>query len=194
MPPITHQTQHDLPSGVHLFKATLIAFFVAAFLLVTTVIPAEYGIDPTGVGTRLGLTALSMAPAKPTTLAPTGTLARIQSPVWKRATPFRTDTQELTLQPDEGAEIKAKMQTGERFVFNWEAQGGPVNFDMHGEAVTAVNGEFTSYWKGVDQSNGHGAFEAPVEGTHGWYWRNRGDRPVTIRVTTSGYYEKLYKP
>ena len=114
-------------------------------------------------------------------------------PVWKRAEPYRTDTLSLTLQPNEGAEIKAKMKEGERFVFGWEAQGGNVNFDMHGEPPNAEN-EFTSYWKGVDKASGYGEFTAPFDGTHGWYWRNRSAGPVTVSVTTSGYYETLYKP
>lgn len=41
-----------------LAKATLWAFVVAAALLVTVVLPAEYGIDWIGVGRVLGLTSM----------------------------------------------------------------------------------------------------------------------------------------
>jgi len=41
-----------------LIRSTLIAFAVAVALLVTVVLPAEYGIDPTGVGRVLGLTRM----------------------------------------------------------------------------------------------------------------------------------------
>lgn len=51
--------QQPLPSTANLLKATAIAIAVAGVLLVTTVMPAEYGIDPTGVGARLGLTTLA---------------------------------------------------------------------------------------------------------------------------------------
>jgi hypothetical protein len=114
--------------------------------------------------------------------------------LWKSATAYRTDEMSLILAPNEGAEIKALMQGGERFVFSWTTEGGVVNFDMHGEALQALNDEFTSYWKGRNEAGGNGAFTAPFAGTHGWYWRNRGRTPVTVTVKTSGYYAKLYRP
>ena len=45
----------ELPSSGQLLRSTLIAAGVAAALLVTVVLPAEYGIDPTGTGRLLGL-------------------------------------------------------------------------------------------------------------------------------------------
>jgi hypothetical protein len=45
-------------SGGSLLRATLIAVGVAAVLLLTCVLPAEYGIDPTGIGRVLGLTQM----------------------------------------------------------------------------------------------------------------------------------------
>jgi hypothetical protein len=51
-------SQDDLPSTGKLIKSTIIATFVALVLLVTVVMPAEYGIDPTGVGQTLGLTSM----------------------------------------------------------------------------------------------------------------------------------------
>src|SRR5687767_13907232 len=46
----------ELPTSGQLVRSTLIAATVAAALLVTVVLPAEYGIDPTGAGQVLGLT------------------------------------------------------------------------------------------------------------------------------------------
>jgi hypothetical protein len=48
----------DLPSSGKLLRSTGIAAAIAAGLLVTTVLPADYGIDPTGIGKRLGLTQM----------------------------------------------------------------------------------------------------------------------------------------
>jgi hypothetical protein len=48
----------DVPSGASLLRSTLIALAVAAVLLVTCVLPAEYGKDLTGVGRLLGLTQM----------------------------------------------------------------------------------------------------------------------------------------
>jgi len=41
-----------------MLRSALIALGVAVLLLVTVVLPAEYGIDPTGVGRVLGLTRM----------------------------------------------------------------------------------------------------------------------------------------
>jgi hypothetical protein len=204
MSDITQQNRSELPSTKSLLKATGIALAIAALTLATVVLPAEYGIDLTGLGTRLGLTAMSaelpeeavqpepIAPAEPSPATEESVSAL--TAVWKNAAAYRSDAMSLTLQPNEGAEIKARMRTGERFVFSWVAENGVVNFDMHGEAFDAKNDEFTSYWKGKAQASGHGAFVAPFDGTHGWYWRNRGQSPVTVRVRTSGYYEQLFRP
>ena len=48
----------ELPSTGRLLKSTGIAAVIATALLVTTVLPAEYGVDPTGVGSLLGLTEM----------------------------------------------------------------------------------------------------------------------------------------
>ena len=48
-------TDRELPSTAKLIKSTAIAAATAAVLLVTVVMPAEYGIDPTGIGNIIGL-------------------------------------------------------------------------------------------------------------------------------------------
>jgi hypothetical protein len=187
----------DLPSVRRLVQGSLVALAVAIIVLVVVVLPAEYGVDPTGIGQKLGLRSLSSTkPGSDVDVsAPLGADPfATASPVWRRALPFRSDEMQLVLQPNEGGEIKAVMKGGERYVFAWEAVGGRVDFDMHGEQANGPPDAFTSYWKGREQHSAGGAFTAPFDGTHGWYWKNRGDKPVTIRVRTSGYYEKLYRP
>lgn len=189
-----HNT-HPLPTLKQLFKATGIALFAAAAILITTVLPSEFGIDPTGIGKAMGLTALSATTAEAAKL-PNSVAAStpiVQTPagiVTKTEFPLRSDEMSLTLQPSEGAEIKATMRKGEQFVFNWATEGGIVNVDMHGEKLNAGD-KFTSYWKGQQLSGDKGTFVAPFDGTHGWFWRNRGDKPVTVKVNVSGFYEKL---
>lgn len=48
----------DLPSSARLLRSTAIALVAAAAILVTVVLPSEYGIDPTGAGRLLGLTEM----------------------------------------------------------------------------------------------------------------------------------------
>ena len=198
-----------LPTTLQLWKASGIAFLIALGVLILGVLPAEYGIDPTGIGGKLGLTKLAPesavqpppapaadpAPVKAQVAAPGDKVALASSvTVLKSVWPFRSETVALTLKPGEGAEIKAPMRKGDQFVFGWVAENGKVEFDMHGEAVGARNDEFTSYWKGVDQADGHGSFTAPFDGTHGWYWNNTGKAPVTVRVKVIGFFERLQQP
>ena len=49
----------ELPTSRQLLRSTLVAIIVAAVLLVTIVLPAEYGVDPTRIGSVLGLTKMS---------------------------------------------------------------------------------------------------------------------------------------
>lgn len=181
----------ELPTISELLRATAVAFVIGAIVVVTAVLPAEYGVDPTGIGTRLGLMRPPEAPVAAS--APRGSVVPTAAPLMKAAEPFRSDDTELTLAPGKGAEIKANMRQGQRFVFGWSADG-PVDFDMHGEAVNAARDEFTSYWKDSDATSGHGAFDAPFDGTHGWYWQNLTTEPVTVRLKTSGYYQSIGRP
>ena len=51
-------SRDQLPSTRQLLRSTFIAIATAIVLLVTTVLPGEYGIDPTGIGRLLGLTEM----------------------------------------------------------------------------------------------------------------------------------------
>ncbi|WP_299203160.1 hypothetical protein [uncultured Amphritea sp.] len=189
---------HDqLPSAMSLIKATMTAIAGALVLLVVIILPAEYGLDPTGLGKQLGLTILSVDPSEVAINAQSKTmdtpLNAYVPPVWIGSSPFRSDEVSMTLKPGKGAEIKARMKSGENFVFNWKAQGGDLYFDMHGEKIDAGD-EFTSYWLERSRSSASGSFEAPFDGTHGWYWKNNGTEMVTVFLEISGFYEALFKP
>ena len=163
----------EVHSNAQLLKAALAAAAIAAVVLVTTILPAEYGIDPTGLGSRMGLTVLNpdAAPAAPE--APTPVVAAepvldaVGQPlkpvdaaaVSKRDREYRQDTLSLTLAPGKGAEIKAAMKAGDGFVFHWTASSD-VAVDMHGEPTGAVDDEYTSYW--IESAMRSGAGTAPT--------------------------------
>ena len=65
MTELSQSTRDDLPTTKQLLKASGIATAVAAVLLITAVLPAEYGIDPTGIGERLGLAVMGKAGKPP---------------------------------------------------------------------------------------------------------------------------------
>ncbi|HEY4635197.1 MAG TPA: hypothetical protein VIG92_01440 [Rhodospirillales bacterium] len=198
--------QSEVPSTRRLLKATALAIAVAGIILVTTVLPAEYGIDPTGVGSHLGLDVLAStaeAAELPATATDTaeGELDAVGQPakpieasvVNKRDGKYRNETLSVTLAPGKGAEIKAAMKTGDGMVFHWSASGD-VAVDMHGERTGAAKDEYTSYWIEKAQRQASGSFTAPFDGSHGWYWLNRSSEPVTVQVEVSGFQEKLYRP
>ena len=198
----------DLPSTGQLLKSTGIAAVVASALLVTVVLPAEYGVDPTRIGSVFGLTEMgrikrqlaeeaaadaaadaaaidatpvSTAPAA-TPVAPTATTPASTAP----GAP-RTDETVLTLQPDQGAEIKLVMEEGAKARFTWTSSGGKINFDTHADRPGV---SYHGYGKGSSQSE-TGVLTAAFTGSHGWFWRNRTGEPVTITLKTEGAYTEV---
>ena len=98
---------------------------------------------------------------------------------------MRQDEMTITLAPGEGAEIKLAMQEGEIASFAWVvSEGGAVNYDTHGDG----GGQNISYEKGRSVSSDEGTIQAAFTGNHGWFWRNRGDAPVSLTLRTSGTY------
>lgn len=177
-----------LPTVPQLARAIGVAMLVAAVILVTAVLPAEYGIDPTGVGQAIGLlrppaSAIDMSIPVTPEAAATVTTSDV---------PYRSDEMTLILKPGEGAEIKATMARGGSYVFSWTVEGGAVEFDMHGEHTDGSGGE-ASYAKGEDATGGTGTFHAPFDGRHGWFWQNLTWEPVTVKLKTSGFYSKIEK-
>jgi hypothetical protein len=182
-------------------RASLAALVAGGVILSLFVLPAEYGIDPTGVGGTLGLlrmAGIDDAETPAEARIPDSVEAVVAVPVQikaniAKATAFRSDEKTITLAPHAGMEVKARMNTGDSFVFRWTSSA-PVRMDMHGEPKGAAEGEFTSYWKQKDLSTAQGSFTAPFDGTHGWYWRNRSEAPVTLTVKTEGFYGELFEP
>jgi hypothetical protein len=187
----------EVPSASSLARATLLAALVAAVLLVTVILPAEYGVDPIGAGRALGLyrppaveVPVPEGMSAGAMAIPTGTATLTRSPV-----PYRIDEMSITLKPGEGGEIKAVMGKGQHLVYTWTAAGGTVDVDMHGDALDAKDAaEARSFWKDEEQPGDQGTFTAPVAGRFGWFWQNLNDTDVTITVRTSGFYEGLIRP
>jgi hypothetical protein len=79
-------------------------------------------------------------------------------------------------------------------VYSWTASK-KVLYEFHGEPdkkpAGAPEDYFESYEKddqaGVTES--HGTFMAPSTGIHGWFWENRSEGPISIKLITAGYYD-----
>ncbi len=191
----------ELPSTGKLLKSTGIAVAVASALLVTVVLPAEYGVDPTRVGSLLGLTEMGRikmqlaaeaeaeeANVQPAPVAPAAVAAAPTTGGGSETAPgVRTDETVLTLAPDQGAEIKLVMEEGARVDFTWTSSGGAVNFDTHADRPGTP---YHGYGKGTEQRV-EGELVAAFTGSHGWFWRNRTGEPVTVTLRTTGAYSEV---
>jgi hypothetical protein len=208
----------ELPSTEQLIKSTLLAAATASVLLVTVVMPAEYGIDPTGIGNLIGLkkmgeirvsldkevaadqannsgtnTEVANTEVKPDDLnaavasPPQSTTSAPQST--GTGAPVLSHEMQVTLAPDEGAEIKLKMSEGNVVQYAWSTDGGEANFDVHADSK-ALGIDYHQYGKGSEQSD-EGSLEAAFNGSHGWFWRNRTSSPIVITLKTQGEYTEI---
>lgn len=196
-------TRAELPSSAALLRSTVIAALVAALLLVVAVLPAEYGIDPTGAGRVLGLTQMgeikmSLAresgarpstPAAPATPVP-APAAPVPPAAAKTEAP-RQDALSVKLKPGQAAEVKLAMRKGAQVNYEWTAAGGVINYDTHGDPVNAPKNFYHSYGKGLSKSHDTGTLQAAFDGTHGWMWRNRSSGEVTVTLKTRGDYQSI---
>ena len=187
----------ELPSSKKLLRSTILAAISALVLLFAVVLPAEYGVDPTGVGRVLRMTDMGdikqqlaaeaaadavAYPSSAQTPAPAPAQPTAPKVEWRDETPF-------TLTPSEGTEIKLTMAAGAKAQYAWVVEGGEVNFDTHGDAP----GKSISYEKGRGVSSDEGVLEAEFTGNHGWFWRNRGKSNVTVILRTRGDYTAIKK-
>lgn len=210
----------ELPSTAKLIRSTIISAMVALVLLVTVVMPAEYAMDPTGVGRLLGLTEMGeikqqlaeeAAADEAAQLTVVSSIAEEPSP--ELATPVQQaavapelpaepaavtsapvaaqpewqDEVRVVLTPGEGTEFKLTMEEGAVAGFHWVAEGGPVNFDTHGDG----GGQSISYEKGRGVAEDEGELKAAFTGNHGWFFRNRNSNDVTLVLRTKGNYGEL---
>jgi hypothetical protein len=190
----------ELPSSAQLLRSTIIAAVSAAAILVTVMLPAEYGIDPTGVGRVLGLAEMGEIKRELAEEAEQDEMihggdessslldglfglfvgAAHAQEAW-------TDTVTFTLVPGATAEIKLAMAAGDVAEYAWAAEGGRINFDLHAHG----DGQSIDYDRGRGATSGEGSIEAPFPGEHGWFWRNRDDAAVTVTLQLRGGYSKL---
>lgn len=195
----------ELPSTRRLAQSTALAFVAAGVLLATVVAPAEYGVDPTGVGRLLGLTRMGQiksslarearaqdAAAPAAAVAPTVTTETTApvppEPAAKTAT--ARDRTAVTLQPGQAAEVKLQMNKGQTVQFEWTSTGA-VNFDNHGDPPNPPAGFYHGYGKGRQVARDSGTITAAFDGLHGFFWRNRGSGNVTIQLSTEGQYRAI---
>lgn len=183
----------------------------AAVLLFAIVLPAEYGIDPTGFGQKTGIIALSeTAPTSTRDFGQTmvfnhaeydPTAERIEETIkgliYLEEAPFRSDTIDLVVEDFGEIEYKFVMPADSTLVYSWEvldAKGDGVYYEFHGHPSTD---DASNYPEGFEQAYSKsegtaqsGSFTTPFPGYHGWYFMNLEEGPITIRLNVSGYWQE----
>ena len=198
---------NELPSIGKLFKSTILAVFVAAVILITVVLPAEYGIDPTGIGNLIGLVkmgeikvslaqeaASERAIEKKQKSESGNKLQSATIPVAEDIAPesdvnVKSDQMTITLKQNEGKEIKLTMKKGAKVNYVWWTDKGRANFDVHADSK-ALEISYHNYEKGSLEKS-EGVLEAAFDGSHGWFWRNRTSETMTVTLQVSGNYSEI---
>ncbi|MEX2470292.1 MAG: hypothetical protein WD396_11095, partial [Pseudohongiellaceae bacterium] len=143
------------PARKNILIASLVALAVAALLLLTVILPAEFGVDPLGTGRLTGLVALSNA----------------ETPFEEQLEVHRSDYVEFELGPFESVEYKYLLDLDAPMVFSWLADG-EVYFDMHAEPA-GLGEEYVESFEQGNADRRMGSYHAPFAGIHGWFWENR---------------------
>ena len=195
------------PSGKRLALTCAVAIAGAAIALVTFVLPAEYGIDPTGIGRAFGLTAINGSSRTLEIADVVGgneTYREVEIPEFGQPVPLpnpavhqdepeppQTRTLEVTIPPEKETEVKMVMREAKMIEYSWHTDRGAVYTDFHGHDPEAGQEYFVRYKEQQEGAGNNGSLAAPFAGEHGWYWLNYNDFPVVITVTITGYFDDI---
>ncbi|MBL7761317.1 MAG: hypothetical protein KAF41_10240 [Flavobacterium sp.] len=193
---------HQILDKKSIVKQVVIALVIGAVLLVSAVLPAEYGIDPLGIGKATGFSKLyvgdasaetaTSGPHKVLQLDNVGSGADVPKPAAANnpapATPLaeRTDEVSIVIPAGKGLEYKVNMLKYGSFKYEWITDKGELYFDFHGE-VKGNSNYFENYTIAYS-NNMVGSFIAPFEGPQGWYFKNNSNEDITVKIKLKGQY------
>jgi hypothetical protein len=164
------------------------ALLTGGLLLVMFVLPAEYAVDPLGIGAKTGLLDLGVTGQQVKALtseaSTTAGAAPIIVPQEKK---FAQETIDFRLAPGEGMEYKYRLDKGESLLYAWSATA-PVEYELHAEPDGAPRGYAQSYEKAGPAGGKAGTLTAPFPGIHGWFWHNATSSDVTVTLSAAGFY------
>ena len=212
----------ELPSSKQLLRSTILAAISALALLIVVVLPAEYGIDPTGAGRVLRLTemgdikqqlaaeaAADAAASAPAALSPATGAAGIMATASAAEVPVMAAVAAAPKGPAQAAapkiewrdELPLTLTPGEGMEIKLKmAQGAKAQYawvveggEVNFDTHGDAPGKSISYEKGRGVSSDAGVLEAAFTGNHGWYWRNRGQSNVKVILRTRGDYTEIKK-
>lgn len=167
---------------------------IGALIVLGAIMPAEFKIDPLGLGKLSGIARLWAPEEK------TWTPGQGMQPAHSSATPAMRTVVEIPLGaadwPEAALEYKFAMKTGETLLYRWQAfnEDGspvtvPVEFDFHGHTLAADGEEMTvAEYRKDRAASDQGSIMAPFDGIHGWYFKNHAPDPIRVRLEAIGFY------
>ncbi|MDO9274361.1 MAG: hypothetical protein Q7T92_02295 [Lutibacter sp.] len=197
-----------------IIKAIALSLVIGAIILVGAVLPAEYGIDPTGAGKLLGFSKLYI-PENPETPSTTfeGTVSNTSFPLIKLekagsdsnverpmeadnpppAKQFeqKEDSVQIIVPAGKGIEFKINMLKYGTMKYEWTTANREIlYFDFHGEVKqeTEVKDVYFESYTMANSNNMVGTFLAPYEGKHGWFFRNNSNTDAIVNLRLKGQY------
>lgn len=195
------------PSKRRIFISTLFAACGALVILLLIVLPAEYGLDPTGFGRLTGLAQLT-APTQSIQISDViggnEVIREVEIPQFGEPTPLpnpavfqdqdqppRTETLQIEIPSEGETEIKVQLQEGKVVLYSWSVDRGDIYVDFHGHDPSFGPDFFVRYKEQQEGSGNNGSLTAPFSGEHGWYWLNYNEYPVTVTLRLMGYYDEV---
>ncbi|MDO9186106.1 MAG: hypothetical protein Q7W13_08850 [Bacteroidia bacterium] len=209
------EINHPVLETKKIIKAAVVALIIGIVLLLTVVLPAEYGLDPTGAGKVFGFTKLyqpieyateitatekqAQSPHRILKLEDGGSAPEVKkpeeanNPAPDKQFIEREDSVQVVIPAGGAIEYKINILKYGRVKYEWITNDESVFFDFHGEvkqANPAGNVYYESY--AVAYSNNMiGNFLSPFEGKHGWYFKNSNDTTAVISIRLKGQYELI---
>ena len=208
-------TQQNIMTNAQLLKSVIVALVIGILVLVTAVLPAEYGIDPLGTGKLFGFSKLYVDETKTEKVATTTTfncldankaieLKHVSSPKGtaipinainaapEAKLPFKTDSITVNLKAGKGIEYKVFAHKYEKIKYTWATNKNLVFVDFHGEPQENPSGFYESYTVAYSNNMG-GTLTVPFKGIHGWYFKNKSNDDISISIILEGNYELIKK-
>ncbi|WP_411272721.1 hypothetical protein [Daejeonella sp.] len=206
------EMNHPVLGRKAIITSIITALIVGITILITAVLPAEYGMDPTGAGKLFGfsrlyvpeeaeddqlssepgvqrsfpLIKLEKAGSGPEVKRP----LEADNPAPERQSTDREDSVQVIVPAGKGIEYKINMLKYGKMKYEWTTDKGTVYFDFHGEVKQAKEAKavyFESYTIAFS-NNMVGSFLAPYEGKHGWFFRNDSSKDITVTLRLKGQY------
>ncbi|RTZ04846.1 hypothetical protein EKL98_07845 [Flavobacterium bomense] len=203
------EINHQIVNKKQIIKAVIFALLLSVLILVSAVLPAEYGMDPIGTGKLFGFSKLYVPGDADDGLATitgktfplikmekAGSGPEVERPIEannpapEKQYAEREDTVEVIVPAGKGIEYKIYMLKYGKMKYEWTTNKGIVYFDFHGEVKQAkeTNDVYFESYTLAYSNNMVGTFYAPYEGKHGWFFRNNEKTAITVTIKLKGQY------